>query len=163
MSRIARIAALGAVVVSAFVLGAIGLREILLRQVDCVTCRRAYTLLYPPNDYNAPIAMAHVAQGRAAFYLFPAYVGPYFVEAFQVPSGPEVGIDRFECKDNITFKPMPGNNARNKVFSRFGNGVILGAVYMTPENVGKKTRPACQAVFTSNVDFLLVISRASQL
>lgn len=163
MSRIARIAALGAVAVSMLVLGSIGLREILLRQIDCVICRGAYSLFYPPSDYNAPIAMARVTQGRAALYFFPSYVGPYYVEAFQVPSGPEVGVDRFECEDNITFKPMPGNNAVNKVFSRYGDGVILGAVYMTPENAGKKTRPACQVVFRTSVDLLLVVSRASQL
>lgn len=163
MNSIARIAALGVAVVLMLVLGSIGLREILLRQVDCVTCRGAYSLFYAPEDYNAPIAMTPVTQGRATFYLFPAYVGPYYVEAYQVPPGAEVGVDRFECEDNISFKLMPGSSDRNKVFSRLGNGVILGAVYMTPDNVGKKTRPVCHVVFTSNVDLLLLVSRASQL
>jgi hypothetical protein len=144
-------------------LAVIGVRDILLRQADCLTCRRVFSLVFQPSDLNAPIAMAWIEKGMSRFYLFPRYVGPYIVEVYGASGNSEVIISALDCSVDIGFRSTFGPNKQNEVSSRFGRGLILGRFYLLPENVNQKDRIACDIRIKNNENMLLVVTRVSEL
>lgn len=144
-------------------LAAIGLRDVLLRQTDCFACRQIVSLGFRPSDYNAPIVMSQIEKGTSHFYLFPRYVGPYFLEVYGASGNSEVAVVSLDCSENVGFKAVPGPNEHSKVFSSFGHGFILGGLHVLPKQVATKDRIACDIKITSMENMLLVITRASEL
>ncbi|MGQ0800982.1 MAG: hypothetical protein ACT4NL_12835 [Pseudomarimonas sp.] len=163
MKNAALILVLAIVLIGLICFGALGLRSWMLREINCSACRGFYSLFFQPDDFNAPIAIAQIEQGRATFHLFPNYVGPYFVRVFKVNSINELLIKQLTCSDEVHFRSAVGTNAINRVFSDFGNGFILGSISISRDLAGARTRPVCEVVFTSAAEGQLVISRASEL
>lgn len=142
---------------------AIGLRDVLLRHTDCPVCRRIFSLAFQPDNYNAPIAIDHIVQGTSRFYLFPSYVGPYFLEVYGTSGKSEIAVVNFSCSAAVRLKAVSGPGKLSKVFSSFGHGLILGSFYLLPEHVITKQRIACDIEVASAENMLLVVTRASEL
>ncbi len=162
MKNIIKTIFLGSVLILALYFCFFGIRDVTLRQMDCKSCRRIFSLFAQPRDYNAPAAIVKVIDGRARVYLFSKYAGPYFVEAYEVNADIELEFSKFECEGGIKFVSYPGPKSHRKVFSAQGRGETLGAVFFHPKNVGTKQREICEIEMTSPANFLLVISRASE-
>lgn len=150
-------------IVALLPLAMIGLRDVLLRQVDCLSCRRILTLIAQPSDYNAPVAISRVENGVSHFYLFPRYVGRYLLQAYEISGGSEPSVLRLKCSEDFEFSPVSGKSKQNEVSSRFGRGLILGDIRILPEQVMGKDRISCDINITSTENILLVITRASEL
>lgn len=143
-------------------LAAIGLRDVLLRHSDCLACRRIFSLVFQPTDYNAPIAMSQIEEGTSRFYLFPRYVGPYFLEVYGASGNSEVTVISFECSEDVGFKAVSAPNKRNEISSSFGRGFILGSLHVLPRQAITKDRIACDIKVTTTENMLLVIRRVSR-
>ena len=146
------------------VLSIFGIRDIVLKRVDCVTCRRVFALLLRPSDLNAPIAVGIVENGTAKFSLFPTYVGPYFVQIYRSGAASRSAqIDGFECDADLRFEGTTGDASTHGTRSKFGSGVIAGGIFVPPALVVSNRRLACRASLRDKVSGLIVISRASEL
>lgn len=144
-------------------LAAIGLRDVLLRQTDCLACRRIFSLVFRPADYHAPVAISRTENGISRLYLFPRYVGPYSLKVYDVSDNSEVAVVRFYCSENIGFKAASKPNKYNKVFTWFGDGFILGGLRILPKQVAFKEGITCDIELAGTKSALLVITLASEL
>lgn len=144
-------------------LAVIGLRDVLLRQTDCLACRRIFSLIFRPVDYHTPVAIGRSENGASRLYLFPTYVGPYSLKVYDVPDNPEVAVVQFDCSEDIGFKAASKPNKYNKVFTRFGQGFVLGSLRILPKQVALKNGIVCDIKLTGAKSALLVITLASEL
>lgn len=141
----------------------VGTREIVLRSVDCAFCRRVVSLVMRPDDINGPIAVVPVSGLGAKFFVFPRYVGPHAFQFFPTVGAPPVALSSIECDSELNVYSVHGQSKSYPVFSSFGQGMILGGMFIGPEIARGKSRPSCRLSFLAPTEGTLVIVRASEL
>ena len=107
--------------------------------------------------------MSQIEKGTSRFYLFPRYVGPYFLSVYGASGDSEVTVASLDCSEDVGFKAVSGSNKQNEISSRFGRGFILGGLRVLPKQATTKDRIACEIKITSTENMLLVIARSSEL
>jgi hypothetical protein len=138
-------------------------RDMLLRETDCIECRRIYSLVLRPSDFNTPIAVGWFNNGATRFAILPRYVGLHFLALY---GGAEIDPGRvsLSCAQDIRFTPSDGGLDSNRLSSKFGAGVIVGTVYIAPEQVTAESPIECRLESSNDQgSFEIVISRASVL
>lgn len=163
MNRLALHASIGLGCLAIFLLALIGMREIVLRSVDCLFCRRVISLVMRPDDINGPIAVVPLSGSGAQFFVFPRYVGPYAVQFFPAGGAPAMALNSIECDSELKVSSVPRSSESFPVFSSFGQGVILGGVFISPEVARGRSRPSCRLTLLAPTEGTLVIVRASEL
>lgn len=137
-------------------------RYVSLRWIECPTCRGLVALVAPPADWNEPIALQEGMSQSQTFELRPKYVGPYWVEIYNQGNASGAAT-QLACDSGIVFRPMKGAATQHPVFSRFGQGTILGTVSIAPRHLGQSAPIKCTIVGQPSPAARLVVSRASQL
>lgn len=145
-------------------LALLGLRHVVLEDVDCVVCRRAISLVFSPADHNAPIALGRVEGSVSRQFLFGRYVGPYFVQVYgaQEARRPPALVD-LSCSTPVAWTSTIAEEGRNEAVSALGRGFILGEIRLTPEHLRRGRRIECEFVLRDADGLLLAVSRKAEL
>jgi len=146
-------------------LAVIGLRYVVTTKLDCRLCRGMVDLLAAPDGYSAPVAVIDLSGVGQEVFLYPRYVGRYFLEVYPRL---DVGEDKFptlvKCSNGLNVRFLKVSNPGNRdVFSRWGHGTILGTLFFYPSVVDKKNIPSCFLQNDYKVSGKMLISRAYEL
>lgn len=139
-----------------------GLREILLRDFDCPLCRRTFSLIYRPHDYNLPIAIGQIVNGEANLAIFPKYTGPYVIQLYGGAADVRANLTEFVCTNSNGLrvteveKPVRIRTGR-------GLGLNLGSIYLTPKQIHAADYIVCKLRINSSLPFKIVVARRSEL
>lgn len=145
-------------------LALLGLRDVVLEDVDCVWCRRTISLVFSPADHNAPIALGRVEGSVSRQFLFGRYVGPCFVQVYGAREGRRPpALDDLSCSTPVERTSSFVEDGGNAVVSPLGRGFILGEIQLTPEHVRGRQRIECEFVLRDAEGLSLAVSRESEL
>jgi hypothetical protein len=142
-------------------------RDVTLSRLDCEVCRRFFSFIAQPEDYNKPIGMVAANGQTSVLFLFPKYVGWYSLSLYErkLESSElnEVKITAIDCHPALKYKILNSESKFREVYSQYGDGITLGLLFTGPAEVRGSKFVRCKIDFDSKQSGNLVASRMSEL
>jgi hypothetical protein len=142
-------------------------RDATLSRLDCKECRRFFSFIAQPEDYNKAIGMVAANGQTSVLFIFPRYVGWYSLSLYErdekSPGLNEIKIKEIDCYPTLKYTILNSDSKFRKVYSQYGDGVTLGFLFTGPAEVAGSKFVRCKISFDSKQSGNLVVSRMSEL